>query len=87
MSVLPIFCIVATLYPIGCAAQDTHDQESGTPSGHNTKDRKNRHPVTSKLLITTTTMYFKSTIDKVHNAVDSLQKMCCLKMALWGQNM
>jgi hypothetical protein len=53
-----------------------HDQESGTPSGAqsgcNTQDRKNRHPITPKVIITTT--YFKSTIDNVHSAVDSLNK-------------
>jgi hypothetical protein len=28
--------------------------------------------------------YFKSTVDNVHSAVDSLKKVCCLKMALCG---
>jgi hypothetical protein len=67
--------------------QDTHNQGSGTPngvqSGRNTKDRKNKHPIRTQLIITT---YFKSTIDKVHSAVDSL-KVCCLKMApLWPKH-
>jgi hypothetical protein len=69
---------VALLVPQGIkkATQDTHDQESGTPngaqSGRKTYDRKNRHPITPKLIITMT--YFKSTIDNVHSAVDSLNK-------------
>jgi hypothetical protein len=54
---------------------DTYDQESVTPSGAqsscNTKDRKNRHPITPKLIIMT---YFKSTIDSADSAVDSLKK-------------
>jgi hypothetical protein len=69
------------------STQDTHNQESSTPNGakssHNTKDKKNRHPITSKLITMT---YFKSTTDKVHSAVGSL-RMCCLKTALCGQNM
>jgi hypothetical protein len=56
--------------------QQRYNQESGTSngtqSGRNTSDRKSRHPVTPKLIITTT--YCKSTIDNVHNAVDSLNK-------------
>jgi spore maturation protein SpmB len=44
----------------------------------------NRHRITSKLIIITTT-YFKSTIYKVHSAVDSL-KACFLKMVLCGRN-
>jgi hypothetical protein len=51
---------------------------SGTPngaqSGCNRKDRKNRHPVTPKLIIITIT-YFKSTTDKMDSEVDSLKKM------------
>jgi hypothetical protein len=54
------------------STQDTHDQGSGTPNGaqrsRNTKDSKNRHPVTPKLIIITTT-YIKSTTDKVHSAL------------------
>jgi hypothetical protein len=53
------------------STQDTHDQESSThnwaENSRDTKDRKNRHPITSKLITITT--YFKSTTDKVHSAV------------------
>jgi hypothetical protein len=66
---------------------DTHNLESGTPnwaqSGRSTKDRKSKHPITSKLIIIAA--YLKSTTDKVLSAVESLI-MCCLKMALCGQN-
>jgi hypothetical protein len=57
-----IRCSSCLLYwdPFGCAAQ----------SGHNTKYRKNKHPIIPKLIIMT---YLESTIDKVHNAVDYLQ--------------
>jgi hypothetical protein len=55
---------------------DETNQESGTASGakggRNTKDRKNRHSVTPKLI--TTSPYFKGTIDNVHSAVDFLNK-------------
>jgi hypothetical protein len=74
----------------GTQINTRYNQESGTPngakSGCNTKDRKNRHPITSKLIIIIMTTYFKNSTDKVHSAVDSL-KVCCLKMALCGRNM
>jgi hypothetical protein len=67
------------------SAHDAHDHGRGTSngaqSGRNTRDRKNKHHITPKQIITTT--YIKSTTDKVHSAVDSLI-MCCLKMSLCG---
>jgi hypothetical protein len=83
-----ILCLCAIYFGHN-STQDTHDQGSGTPdgtqSGRNTKDKKNRHPIIPKLIIIKTT-YFKSIIDKVHSAVDSLI-MCFLTMALCGRNM
>jgi hypothetical protein len=52
-----------------------YNQDSGTPigaqSGHNTRDTKNRKPITPKLIMTS---YCKSTIDNVYSAMDSLIK-------------
>jgi hypothetical protein len=49
----------------------------------NSKDRKKKHPIITKLIIIM--MYLMSAIDMVCTAVDSLI-MCCLKMVLCGQN-
>jgi hypothetical protein len=50
------------------STRDTHNQDSsstpnGAQSSRNTKDRKKRHPITSKL-ITIRMMHFKCTTDK-----------------------
>jgi hypothetical protein len=74
------------------STQDTYNQDSGTlsgaESGHNTKDRKNKHSITSKLIIIIimTTTYFKNAIDKVRCELDSL-KVCYLKMALCDRSL
>jgi hypothetical protein len=65
------FCV----YALRVSATQGHNKfflrnPKGAQSGCNTKDRKNRHPVTPKLIIITTT-YFKSSVDKVQSAVDS----------------
>jgi hypothetical protein len=76
-----LYTLCATCFghtgPSSGNTQETHNQRSGTPNGaqngRGTKYRKNRYPITSKLIIITT--YFKSTIDKVHSIVDSLKKV------------
>jgi hypothetical protein len=69
----------------------THNQDSGTPNeaqrGRNTKDRENQHPITSKLIIIIiTTKYFKSTIDKVHSALGSLNNMLPEEGPVWSKH-
>jgi hypothetical protein len=75
------FCV----YALRVSATQGHLQAThflrnpnGAQSGCNTKDRKNRHPVTPKLIIIIIMMtYFKSSSDKVHSALDTVNKSLC----------